>query len=686
MNDDALRDLARRAGIAVEWHDVSGHLHVVAPDVLRSILGSLELPCGTDDDVAASHRLLVHDARIDALPPLITTNIGAATRLDVHADAAALARLALEGGGMRDVTLQPEQGRLCVPPIDEAGYHRLHVGDRELILAVAPRSCRTINDVVPDARLWGLAVQVYSLRQPGDGGIGDAAGVAALADVAGQRGADTLALSPLHALFAADHVRFGPYSPSSRLFLNPLHAAPSLVFGTQHVAQLVTQAGLAEDFARLEALPLIDWPAASAAKFTLLRRLFETFDGPLCADFDRFRADGGDLLAQHTVFEALHAEQSARGELDWRRWPGELRDPASAAVAAFTASHQRDVAFHAFLQWLTDRSFGIAQDRARKAGMRIGLISDLAVGMDPGGSHAWSRQGDVLGGLSVGAPPDAFNQAGQYWGLTSFSPRALVAGGFSAFLATLRAALHHAGGVRIDHAMGLTRLWLVPEGNSPADGAYLAYPVMDLVRLLTLESHRHQAIVVGEDLGTVPGGFREILTAAGVHGMRVLWFERDGQEFVPPRTWDRFVVAMTSTHDLPTAAGWWRGSDLTTRAACEPSGGGVPTEAALTEREADRAALWRAFVAEGVAEGDAPPPEVTAPAVDAAVAFVARTDTPLCLLPLEDVLGREEQPNLPGTVDEHPNWRRRLAGEAGALLGEPRVAERVRVLGVQRPR
>ena len=692
MNDETLRDLARRAGIAVEWRDIADRQQVVAPDILRRILLALGLPCGTDADMAETNRLLARNASIDALPPLITTNVGIATLLDVDTDQTRPAQVQLEGGETCDVTLQLEQGRLCVPPIAEPGYHRLRLLEREVILAVAPTRCRTINDVVPDARLWGIAAQVYSLRQPGDGGIGDAAGIAALAESVARVGGDALALSPLHALFTADPTRFGPYSPSSRLFLNPLHAAPGLVFGPQRMAKLFGEAGRADEFARLEALPLIDWPAAAAAKLALLRQLFATFlagtdaNGALGTDFARFRADGGDLLAQHTVFEALHARQSAKRQHDWRLWPAELRDPASAAVAAFVASHQREVMFHAFLQWLTDRSLGVAQDRARQAGMRIGLISDLAVGMDPAGSHAWSRQGDIVGGLAIGAPPDLFNQLGQNWGLTGFSPRALVAGGFSPFIATLRATLRHAGGVRIDHAMGLARLWLIPEGNSPAEGAYLAYPVTDLLRLLALESIRHAAIVVGEDLGTVPYGFRDALSAACVHGMRVLWFERDGRAFIAPRHWERSAVAMTSTHDLPTAAGWWRGSDLTTRAVCQPGGAGVVDANALTERDADRAALWQAFVTEGVAEGDAPPPEITQPAVDAAVAFVARTDSPLCLLPLEDVLGQEEQPNLPGTVDEHPNWCRRLPDETGVVLNDPVMAARMRRLSAERPR
>jgi 4-alpha-glucanotransferase len=692
MNDEAVQDLARRAGVVVEWEDVSGRRKVVAPDVLVRILGALGLPCGTRGDLAASRRLLVRNTALQALPPLVTATAGRPTRLEVGASEPQRARLELETGGRRDISLSPVRGRLRVPAITETGYHRLLIEDRDIVLAVAPTRCRMIEDAVPDARLWGLAAQVYSLRQPGDAGIGDAAGIAALAEAAGRQGADALALSPLHALFTANPARFGPYAPSTRLFLNPLHAAPGLVFEPRQVAEAMAEAGVGEAFARLEALELIDWPGAAAAKIALLRALFNAFmaepdvDGALAADFARFRAAGGELLGQHATFEALHAEQSAGGQGDWRSWPVDLRDPASPTVAVFAASRRNEVLFHTFLQWLADRSIAIAQQRARDAGMRVGLISDLAVGMDPIGSHAWSRQGDILLGLSIGAPPDMYNTRGQDWSLTGFSPRALVAGGFVPFLATVRAALRHAGGLRMDHAMGLARLWLIPDGATPADGAYLTYPMTDLLRLLTLESQRHRAIVIGEDLGTLPEGFHETLEIAGVHGMRVLWFERQGEAFASPDQWDSGAVAMTSTHDLPTVAGWWHGTDIATRAICGGPGRGAKESDAAVERAGERTALWQAFVRGGVAGGDPPPPERTPPAVDAAVAFVAETNAPICLLPLEDVIGQEEQPNVPGTVNEHPNWRRRLPGEAGSILDVPDAAARVARLAAKRPR
>jgi 4-alpha-glucanotransferase len=319
--------------------------------------------------------------------------------------------------------------------------------------------------------------------------------------------------------------------------------------------------------------------------------------------------------------------------------------------------------------------------------MRIGLIGDLAIGMDPAGSQAWGQQGDLLLGLTIGAPPDLLNPHGQEWGLTSFSPHALEARGYAPFIATLRAAMRNIGGIRMDHAMGLARLWLVPEGASPADGAYLAYPLNDLLRLLALESVRHGAIVLGEDLGTVPTGYRDVLEQVGVHGMRVLWFERNSNGgFISPHGWDRSAVAMTSTHDLPTVAGWWRGADIAAGAKHGRLGPGVTPEAVQQQRDMDRPALWNALVSEHVAEGPPPPSDDPKPVVDAALRFVARTESPLCLIPIEDLLAQNEQPNVPGAVDDHPNWRHRLPVSAEAALEQADVASRVAAIAAERPR
>ncbi|HET6182525.1 MAG TPA: 4-alpha-glucanotransferase [Acetobacteraceae bacterium] len=693
--DDAVRDLARAAGVLVEWENYEGKRREVAVDALRAVLTALGHPCGTDGDIAESRHRLAPAPGLDGLPPLITATEGTPTRLSTGAGGPRTALLLSETGGERDLRLHPYRNGVELPAISEPGYHRLLIGSRALVLAVAPKHAPLPNELAADAdddagvRPWGIAAQAYGLRRPGDGGIGDMECVALLAESVARHGADMLALSPLHALFSAEPHRYGPYSPSSRLFLNPLYATPEMVLGQSRVARAARDAGVSAALARLEGLKLLDWAAAAEAKLALLRALFgQFFSGAdiaqgLRADFASFQAEGGQLLADHATFEALQHERVRHDPQsgDWRSWPADLQDPRGPVVAAFAETHRREVLFHAFLQWIADRSQAEAQARARRAGMRIGLIADLAVGMDAAGSHAWSRPQDILRGLCVGAPPDLFNRRGQQWGITSFAPAALRHQGFAPFLATLRAALRNAGGLRIDHAMGLQRLWLVPEGASPADGAYVAYPLTDMLRLLALEAHRHRAVVIGEDLGTVPEGFRPALDEHGIHGMRVLWFERGDDGFTPPDRWDRAAASMTSTHDLPTAAGWWSGADIALRA----SHGLLADQKRAdleAERARDKAALWNAIVADGAGEGA--PPEDTGAFVDAALAFVAGSACRLCLLPLEDLLGETDQPNLPGTIDEHPNWRWRQSAPSAALLASDAVAARLARVAARR--
>jgi 4-alpha-glucanotransferase len=687
VGDATVRELADLAGISTDWVDATDKPRRVETGSLRAILSALGYPCDTAADISSSRaRLTGTDT---ATPrPLITANAGCPIALaGLTPDQTQAAEIDFEDGSRADATLRFAGGTLSGPAIDQPGYHRLRWADRELTLAVAPRRCFTINDIAPDARLWGLAIQLYALRRDGDGGIGDTTALRSLAASAARHGADAIALSPVHSLFPADPTRFSPYSPSSRLFLNPLMADPVDIFGETRVAK--ASANDAETW-RLETMKLIAWPEAARRKFELLSRLYDDFaatdlrqDTALAQDFRAFADKADDLLRKHALFEALHEKwySADTPRWSWTDWPAEWRDPASDSVRRYAAAESPAIAYHLFLQWIADRSFAAAQAEARRAGMRIGLISDLAIGMDRGGSHAWAQQNDLLLGLNVGAPPDAFNQRGQDWGLTGFSPQALIANGFAPFLATLRAALRHAGGVRIDHAMGLMRLWLIPHGASPADGAYLNYPLDDLLRLVALESHRHRAIVVGEDLGTVPPEFRERMAAAGIAGMDVLWFQRDRNRYLPPSKWRSDAVAMTSTHDLPTVAGWWSGADIGTR---ERLGLVANAEEARAQRGADRTALWKAFRTAKVA-GDAPPaPENAELAVDSAVAFVAKAAAPLALIPVEDVLGLTEQPNLPGTIDEHPNWRRRYDPPASELLDAPPARQRVRALRERR--
>lgn len=673
--DDAIHELAREAGLAIDWTDANDRPRRVSVDTLRGTLTALGLSCATNADVAESRQRLRTAA---AAPTLITATVGEPTRvigLGLTGDTAAV--IAFENAPTERITLRLKDGAVLLPPIREPGYHTLRFGGRDITLAVAPPRCVTVEDIAPDEKLYGLAVQLYALRGRDDHGFGDTAALRDFAVSAAREGADAIALSPVHSLFAADHAHYGPYSPSSRLFLNPLYADPAAVLGAERVAAVA-------DSPKHKYAALIDWPESGNAKYALYGRLFEDFcvseianSSVLGRDFEAFVSEGGERLREHALFEALHARWFGGDEKrwSWSDWPQDWRAPNAAAVTRFVDAEPQAIQFHMFLQWLAARSFASVQTAARDAGMRIGLISDLAIGMSPGGSHAWSRQQDLLPGLNVGAPPDLINARGQDWGLTAFSPQGLKASGYEPFIATLRAAMRHAGGVRIDHVMGLTRLWLIPKGAAPTEGAYLQYPLEDLLRLIALESQRHRAIVIGEDLGTVPPDFRVQLAQSGIAGMDVLWFQRDKRGFLPPSRWRRDAVAMTTTHDLPTVAGWWRGADIETRAAL---GHIVDINEERKARAKDREALTKSFKQAGVMseEPSGDPHEI----LDAAIAFVAQSPSRLALIPVEDILGLEEQPNLPGTIDEHPNWRRRLTETADKVLDGPAPKHRLKIL------
>ncbi|MBV9332351.1 MAG: 4-alpha-glucanotransferase, partial [Alphaproteobacteria bacterium] len=398
-------------------------------------------------------------------------------------------------------------------------------------------------------------------------------------------------------------------------------------------------------------------------------------------DFRAFVRRGGARLLAHARFETLSTKFRREGLGRWQDWPLPYRDAQSHAVTGMAPGDPL-VERHLFRQWLADRQLAEVQDRARRAGMRIGLVADIAVGMDKSGSHAWASPQELLSGLSIGAPPDPLSHEGQNWGLCTLSPTALRDDGFAALIGTLRAAMRHAGGIRIDHAMGLKRLWLIPDGGTPGDGAYLRYPFEDQLRLVTLESCRNRSIVVAEDLGTVPRGFRRRIARAGFLGMRILQFEKDSRgQFRQPEHWDREACALSTTHDLPTVAGWWRGRDLAWRSRIWSD---FPARKVRSERKQDKDRFWNALAEAGCAQGPKPRTGEEQRVVDAALPYLANTRSELAMIPAEDIAGMIEQPNLPGTVKEHPNWRRRLP--AGNGISRPRQRKRLRAIAEIRPR
>ncbi len=681
MSETALHRLAARVGLSRDWIDANARSQQVSDAVLRNVLEGLGHPAADETAIQASLRAVEAAEDSEHLPPLLTVELGQPLPLHRYFSAGSAVRCTLEDHSQHSLALD-SQARL--PGELPLGYHSLEIDGRTFTVAVAPSRCYSLEDSVPQPppRCWGLAVQLYSLRRSGDGGYGDCLALEQLARTAAERGADALAISPIHALSAIDQQHYSPYSPSSRLLLNSLYASPAALFGERAVRMAIEACGLEQQLEDLEQRPLVDWPRAASARLRLLEALYQDFsqgDHPLRKDFDSYREAAGQALEHHCRFEVLQAQAVEHGlGADWRKWPSAWHDPYHAEVEAFANAYPAKVEFHAFCQWLTERSLQRAQEAARGNGMAVGLIADLAVGADGAGSQAWSRQDELLANLKVGAPPDILNRSGQDWGICAFSPEGLKRNGYRAFIEMLRANMAHAGGLRIDHVMGLRRLWLIPRGAKPSEGAYLNYPLEDLLRLLALESVRHQAIILGEDLGTVPEGLREHLADKAVLGMRVLPFEQTQPgHFRPILDWPDSALATTGTHDLAPLAGWLQNRDIDWSHRLQLIDAATELHW-RQERQQEHDGLRRTLEA-----NYGPLPDNDA-VIDAALRYVGHTRAPLVLVPLEDLLGCDEQPNLPGTTEGHPNWRRRFALPVHELLDDEDAARRLELLAQAR--
>jgi glycogen operon protein len=542
-------------------------------------------------------------------------------------------------------------------------------------VVVVPPRCHMPRALRDGGRRFGLAAHLYSLRRDGDQGIGDFTTLALAAEATARAGGAIVGVNPLHALFAQQRERASPYYPSDRRFLDPIYVDVARVpdLAAADAAHRAHDAHAAA-FAKLAAAPAVDYAGVWQAKAAVLAACFAAFErrsagDPLRAEFDRFVAAGGEPLRRFATFEALAA---AHLDTPWQAWPEDLRMPTAAGIEAFARREARALRFTLYLQWLADRQLGEAAARARAAGLGLGLYRDLAVGAAPEGAEAWANQDGLARGASIGAPPDPFSLAGQVWGVPPPRPDALAASGYAAFRELVAANMRHAGALRIDHAMGLARLFWVPGGARAADGAYVDYPLADLLGVLALESRRARCLVVGEDLGTVPAGLHERLDAANVLSYRVVWFERDGAGFRPPAHYPAKAAACVSTHDLPTIAGWWAGADIAEKLAL----GLIDDAVAATERQdraTDKRLLVDALGHAGVGPVSAPafdaPPET---ALTAAIhRFAGATPAALVLIQADDLAGETVALNLPGTYLERPNWRRKVGVAAGALWDTP---------------
>jgi 4-alpha-glucanotransferase len=547
----------------------------------------------------------------------------------------------------------------------------------------APGACHQPGFLDAGARCWGLCLQLYTLRSGLNWGIGDFADLSRLVRSAAELGADFIGLNPLHALFASEPAQCSPYSPSSRHCLNVLYIAVEAVADLAdcpEARERIAADAFQQDLARLRALDLVDYAGVARRKLEILRLLHGRFrrdeiaaSTPRAGAFASYLGERAATVGRHALFEALDARLRAQHGATggWPSWPEAYRDPDGAAAADFARAEAAEVEFHAWLQWIAESQLAAAARVAREAGMRIGLYGDYAVGASPGGSETWADHHAYCHDASIGAPPDALALKGQDWGLPPPDPAAMLRDDCRGFRQLMRDNMRHFGALRLDHVMSLFRLWWVPRGRSPRDGGYVHYPVNRLFDAVAAESHRNACLVIGEDLGTVPAEVGEAMTASGMYGYTVLYFERDADKsFTAAARWRRDALASITTHDLPTLRAWWEGSDIELRAQLGMYPEGQDLGQLLAERELDRRRLVQAMAAAGV-RPDWPVDRFEPEFAAAVHALLAETASALVAVQAEDLLGMVDPVNIPGTSAEYANWRRKLGGGTEALLQGP---------------
>lgn len=639
----ALHALAASYGVATRYENADRVEVDVADDVVVAVLGQFGVDATTDEAIAAALTALREAPA--ALPPTIVVREGTGKTLGVDAE------VVLEDGTRRRAA-----GEL---PADlPLGWHRVVTADQDVVLAVVPAKLPP----VPPA--WGWMLQLYALHSAGSWGIGDYADLAAFAArSAAELDAGVLLVNPVQAISPAHPVERSPYSPASRRFANPvyLRVTATETFARADAATRVAVESLAPD----REGELVDYDAVWTAKRAALELLWPHRVEEVADDRD---------LRDFALFCALAERHGA----DWRDWPEDLRDPAGPTVAKAREELKERVAFHAWLQHLCRVQLEAARKAAREAGMTVGIVHDLPVGVHPGGADTWALEDVFAADVRVGAPPDAFNQQGQDWNLPPWRPDKLAEAGYAPFRDVIRGVLRYADGIRVDHIAGLWRLWWIPPGEPAHRGTYVYYDAEAMVGVLALEAHRAGAVVVGEDLGTVEEVVTETLHERGMLTSAVLWFERDwdapGRPFNRPESWDPDAMASISTHDLPTVPGWLKSEHVRVRAELGLLDRGVEAEEEAAAEE--RKALLELVAREGIPDGDP---------VVALHTLLAKAASRLVLTSPADVAGQVRQPNLPGTVDQYPNWRIRLPVSVDGFFTAEGVRAAVAPLAAARP-
>ena len=699
MDANLIERLARLRGIGDAYHDYRGELRYFTLQTKTDILRAMG--CAVDDPAALAaevSRLSVESGR--ALLPRVAAAHGPRAGIDLNIAARDFgARLSwtvnLESGETRSGIVStadcPEtwrgeiegswitRRRLDLPLELPPGRHELEVkiGAGTLCrcaLVVSPPQCYEPEAIQRGRRLWGVAVQLYTVRSRRNWGIGDFEDLKALIGWLAPRGAGFVGLNPLHALAPAEPARASPYSASSRHFLNILYIAVTAVPELEdcEAAQLRLQEPAFQGRLRLlRDTTLVDYAGVAEVKLEILRLLFDEFchrhvaaGTERAVAFKSFVAAGGQLLQLHARFDALdrHFVSTWGTHSGWLSWPAEFRDPHSSACVRFAAEHSREIEFYLYLQWLAHEQLAAAQGLARELGMAIGLYGDYAVGTHPSGSETWVDQNGYRLGAEIGAPPDPLAHRGQGWGLPPPDPVVMESQHLEGFVRLLRNNMRYYGALRLDHVMSLFRLWWVAAGHSPVDGAYVHYPLDLLLANLVLESARCACVVVGEDLGVVPDEVRRAMAQFGLYHYKVLLFEKDAGRYRRPDEFVRRALATVTTHDMPTLRSFWDGRDIELRRDLHLYPTVELEEGVRKARSRDREALLAALEQQGLAPASsATSDQPFSPELARAIhIYLARSSAILASIQIEDLIGMQDPVNVPGTDREYPNWQRKL--------------------------
>lgn len=701
LDPQLVEQLATLSGVCGDYEDWAGRPVSVPTELKVPILQAMGFDLSSTDSARAAMQRYQEQQWDSLIAPVNVVHQGQPFTVDMYVPEGRLGNsfkgeFELESGRRRSISVKADSLEvierksfpsrdlvklaLILPQDLPTGYHQLTLKNRNLeaisLIIVAPPSCFEPESLAKGHKIWGSAIQLYTLRTNNDWGIGDFSSLKTLAQKLAEQGANIIGLNPIHSLYPANPLHTSPYSPSSRNYINPLYLDVTAIpeFSQSSSAQaMVNDAPFQDAIAQARQTEYVDYERVAGLKFKVLEQLFKEFqqehiqtESPRGKAFLNFCDIRGASLKRHATYEALYAhfKQLDIMSWGWPCWPEEYQTPDSDAVSTFIKENDDAIQHYQYLQWLAEIQLAEAQQTAIEAGMQVGIYRDLAVGVDRGGADVWSNRDIYCLDASVGAPPDGVAPQGQNWGLPPFNPVTLKQHHYAPFIEMVRSNMSHCGALRIDHVMGLLRLWWCPNGKTADFGAYTYYPLNDLLGIIKLESQRRQCLVFGEDLGTVPPEIEASLPPAKCYSNEVVLFSCEGDRFMSPGEFKPMALTCISNHDIPTLKAWWNCLDLSLRQEL----GIYDTEKTETEKQArhrDKIALIHTLIDINERPWGMNPDEISTQVYTREVMeklhyYLAKTTSKIVVLQLEDILQIETPVNVPGTSSEYPNWQRKL--------------------------